>query len=198
MLLEQDCFELLQLRLDLFEPGGDSFFFDPRDPMDRGERLALGEQGEAFDDRFLTMVFTVENSASGFGDHSVAGGTAVSLAAFAGKAEFDEVEASDASIVRALLVPAKGARFFKLVGLGPLRTCHHAENINNSKPGDHPLSFVGAGLCHGPGCKPRLLLGRLDELLQALLLLPQPPGDLGLLLGDLLLPGEKPCRALTQ
>jgi hypothetical protein len=83
------------------------------------------------------MVFTVENSSSRFGDHSVAGGTAVTLPTFARKSEFDDVEASDASIVRALLVPAKGARLFKLLGLGFLRTFPHAGNINNSKPGDH-------------------------------------------------------------
>jgi hypothetical protein len=99
--------------------------------------LRSGEQGEASNDRFLTMVFTVENSSSRFGDHSVAGGTAVTLPTFARKSEFDDVEASDASIVRALLVPAKGARLFKLLGLGFLRTFPHAGNINNSKPGDH-------------------------------------------------------------
>jgi hypothetical protein len=140
VVLEQDCFDLFHLRLDLFEPLGDGLFFDPFDPVDRGERIAVGEHGEAFNDGFLTMVFTVENSPSCFGNHSLAGGTAVSLPAFARKSEFDDVNATDTFIVRALLVPAKGARFIKLLGLGCLRTFHHAEKINNSRPGDHPAS----------------------------------------------------------
>lgn len=55
--------------------------------MNGCERVAICQHGQALDDRFFIMVFTVEDGASRFGHDLFASGTPVSLPPFARKSE---------------------------------------------------------------------------------------------------------------
>ncbi len=139
MTLEQEFFDLLHLRGDLHHPGGHRFFLDPLDALDGGERIAVGQQGQAFNDRFLAVVLAVKESPASLGDDLLAGGALPTLAAFTGESELAQIAGIDSTIIRALLIPTKGIRRGELlIIVGLLRDFHSAGDFTQLKAGRLP------------------------------------------------------------
>jgi len=74
-----------------------------------GERVALSQQCQTFEDRFVIVLLAVKDRAVGFGQDAPAGLTLPALAALARVPELAQVVAAEASIINALLIPAEGA-----------------------------------------------------------------------------------------
>ncbi|NOT61482.1 MAG: hypothetical protein HOP19_14790 [Acidobacteria bacterium] len=109
MIAQQDCFYVLHLRRDLLQPGGDGFFLDAFDAMDGGQRIAVGQHRQAFDNRFLVVLLAMKDRAFGGGADLETGLTLPPLTAFARRTELPQVVSAYAPVICALLVPAKGA-----------------------------------------------------------------------------------------
>src|SRR5262249_3944419 len=108
VILEQELFDLLHLRGELREPSSDGLFLDAFDALNSRQRIAFGQHGQTFKDRFFAVMLAVKESPASFGDDLSTGGALPTLAAFASEAEFPQIAGTDATIIGTQFVPAEG------------------------------------------------------------------------------------------
>jgi len=109
VILEQHFFDLLHLARCLSEPGADGVLLDSFDAFDRGQRVAVGQHREAFEDRFLVVLFAVKNCPFGFSEDLFAGRALPALAPFSRQAVSAQVSGVHTPPISASGVSAEGA-----------------------------------------------------------------------------------------
>jgi hypothetical protein len=92
------------------QPRQDGFFFDAFDSMDRREAVSFGEQRQAFKDGLLRMMAPVEDGADRFDEGLATDFALVALGTRLATTESPDVALLDLAVLRALRIPAEGAR----------------------------------------------------------------------------------------
>src|SRR5262249_1007900 len=110
VIAHQHFFNLFAVRGGLREPGCDSLFLDAFDAMERGQRIAFGEQRQAFEDRLLVVLLAVEDRPASFSKDSCAGCALPSLTPLACESELAQIASVGTTIIGAFLVPADRTR----------------------------------------------------------------------------------------
>src|SRR5262249_15361554 len=95
------------------QPGQDGFFFHPLNPMDGCQTVAFGQQSQAFNDGFLSVMSAIEHGADRLDKGAVTGTTLLALGTGLGSTKPAHVTLIHFSIITTAWIPAERAGMHK-------------------------------------------------------------------------------------
>src|SRR5207247_11040192 len=84
----------------------DGFFFHALDPMDGGQAVAFGQQGQTFNDRLLGVVPAIEHGSDRLDKGAVTSATLIAMGTYLGYATPTAVRELDLTIIDTVWIPA--------------------------------------------------------------------------------------------